>query len=223
MRKHRVVKGTSENPLMSSNNGEYTYHGELLDRINKIMDHVDTRYYAKCFFMRLDFNFPVTVIHPDKILHPHDNTSIVMFLKSFNSRLKALDLAPIYLWVKEHGNNALSHHYHLALWLRGDKCQSIYGISREAEKYWARTVTKLLCDKDRPIEISEVNNGLVDHCSHTITNGVMLKKNHINYKNNRQQAMNACLYLAKTATKHVEIPGRNFGSSSVLPISSHWK
>ena len=121
-------------------------------------------------------------------------------------------LKPQYVAVREQSREK-HQHYHIALWLDGQKTRSIHDHIKTAERLW-----------DRTLGLPERENGygLIDDCTVSRNgerqiNGVMLRKDDSNYADKRNDCFRRASYLAKTNTKGKAPRGQRELFSSRIP------
>jgi hypothetical protein len=175
-------------------------HGEMLDRILDIMNYM-VNTHSKVFFVRLDFRFSADYIVPP------GNQVFVDFLENFIQNLKRLGLDPYRFWVREQSTLERPH-YHVCIFLNGNKIQSIGGLHQKATELWGfalnRDATGLVwdCTKDRHGNPQE--------------NGIMIRRGAPDYEATFQACYYWASYLAKTRSKELIPNGvKSFGSSQI--------
>lgn len=185
-------------PILAYDN--YTCYADILSRINLIANHM-TSTHSKVFFMRFDLHFPQYGSFPPT------NDYIEIFMNNFIRGLDRASLDPHYLWAYERNPPQPHHHYHICLWLDGQRVQSIYGILQRAESLWCATLGMpgtpgLLC------------NCTTDSQGFPQENGIMIQRSSPDCQDSFNRAFQWASYLAKSKSKGFAPPGvREFGSS----------
>ncbi len=159
----------------------------------KILKHIDQQFNqaeqdkSKIFFMRYDVRFPSEITIPDT------NEVFCKFQAGFMKSLSRQGLSPQYLAVREQSREK-HQHYHVCLWLDGQKTQSIYNHINTAERLWRNQLNL------------QDGNGLIDDCTTSRSgerqvNGVMLRKDDPEYNQKKADCFRRASYLAKVNTK----------------------
>ena len=144
---------------------------------------------SKTFFMRYDVRIPDG-------MYLDDNKTFRDFQANFMKNLSRQGLKPQYIAVREQSKEK-HQHYHVALFLDGQKTQSIHNHIQTAERLW---------DNALGLEPRENGYGLVDDCTTSRTgdkqiNGVMLRPDDPDMKAKKDDCFRRASYLAKTNTK----------------------
>ncbi|UQZ88010.1 hypothetical protein C4J81_01765 [Deltaproteobacteria bacterium Smac51] len=174
-----------ELPIMTDEAHGLGCRTDILDRLCRLMTFY-TQKHNKTLFIRFDLRFP------EHFTVPEDNTILSKFLDSFKTKLTRMGLSPSYLWVREQSREK-HQHYHLVLLLNGSLVQNFYHILQLAEYYWGLA---LGCDA----------SGLVDFCLYSRnglpqSNGLMLRRNTLDFVPAFQTCFHWASYLAKENTK----------------------
>ena len=189
MAKHRKVIYDSTykgHPINTDINKGYGCDTRILDANKRTIDGslADS---SKVLAIRYDVRFPATM--------EIDGSSNEIFTDAqadFCKHLSRQGLKPKYVAVRERGDSKTPH-YHVALFLDGQKTQSAYNHVKKADEILAR---KLGLDPNR-------SHGLVYACDvkregEGKTDGYMLTRNG---QDEYQKVFYRCSYLAKVATK----------------------
>jgi hypothetical protein len=88
----------------------------------------------KTFFFTLTLTFPLSYQ-----LYRQDNGDIAYFLFNLIQSLSRNGYDPAYFWVREKDNSP-HHHYHLALWLNGNKIQHPQNVIDRVVELWKRCI-----------------------------------------------------------------------------------
>ena len=144
---------------------------------------------SKTFFMRYDVRIPDG-------MYLDDNKTFRDFQANFMKNLSRQGLKPQYIAVREQSKEK-HQHYHVALFLDGQKTQSIHNHIQTAERLW---------DNALGLEPRENGYGLVDDCTTSRTgdkqiNGVMLRPDDPEMEKKKDDCFRRASYLAKTTTK----------------------
>lgn len=186
----------------------------MLEQLLSIMQYMVSAH-SKVLFVRLDFRFPLDYAVPP------GNQLFIDFLENFIQNLKRLGFDPYRFWVREQPERKPPHlgqpapigrpHYHVCIFLNGNKIQSIGGLHQKATELWGfalnRDATGLVwdCTKDSHGNPQE--------------NGIMIRRGAPDYETTFQCCFHWASYLAKTHSKEL-IPDRvkSFGYSRIPPI-----
>ncbi len=192
-------------------------HGEIMNAIHTLLeDMLNQR--SKIFYLRFDLHFPA------EIQYPPDNTIIESFMSHFMKSLYRQNIHSLYIWVREQ-KMSINHHYHVCLFLDGQKVQHKENILKLAQSLWT---SKLNLPLDE-------NNGLVHYCDKNldgsyVDNGIKINRNSPDFIYNRNRVIFSASYLAKTYSKNFVNPGvrqfscsrrsqQHFTIDSTMPIS----
>lgn len=88
----------------------------------------------KTFFFTLTLTFPLSYQ-----LYQENNGDIEYFLFNLIQSLSRNEYDPGYFWVRERDNSP-HHHYHLALWLNGNKIQHPQNVINRVVELWKRCI-----------------------------------------------------------------------------------
>ena len=177
----------------------------------KILNEIERQFqYAeesksKSYFMRFDAKLPKCCTHTD-------NELFRKFQSAFMKNRSRHGLKPQYVAVREQSREK-HQHYHIALWLDGQKTRSIHDHIKTAERLW-----------DRTLGLPERENGygLIDDCTVSRSgspqvNGVMLRRDDPSYAAKKDDCFRRASYLAKTNTKGKAPKGQRELFSSRIP------
>jgi len=168
-------------------------HGLAADK--KILQALDNHFnYAnesksKIYFLRLDVRFPA-----GQYEHT-DNTKFSRFQSTFMQNLQRKGLKPQYVAVREQSKEK-HQHYHVCLWLDGNKTKNDYSHIQTAERLW---------EQQLGLEPGQ-GQGLIDGCTKSRTgelmrNGTMLRVDDPDYEDKLDHCFYRASYLAKINTK----------------------
>lgn len=174
----------------------------ILQRIEKQFDYAD-RSKSKTFFMRYDVRLPKNMQHTD-------NKLFISFQAVFMRNLTRQGLKPQYIAVREQSREK-HQHYHVALFLDGQKTKSVYNHINNAERLWENKLG---------LPAREESYGLIDDCTRSRdgkpqVNGVMLNPRDPDYEAKRDECFYRASYLAKVNTKKTPQGQREVFSSRV--------
>ena len=175
-----------EYPVMVNQAQKQYCDRRILEKIEDQFNHAEQEK-SKVFFMRYDARFP-----QDDCEHA-DNRSFRSFQANFMKNLSRKGLKPQYVAVREQSREK-HQHYHVCLWLDGNKTQSTYNHIQTAERLWRSQ-----------LGLPE-GQGLIDDCTHSRTgtkqiNGVMLRHDDPEYETKKADCFRRASYLAKINTK----------------------
>ena len=175
-------------PIMTDDNRGLAVDKNILDKIEEQFDYAD-KSKSKTFFMRYDIRFPKNFTHAD-------NGVFSSFQAAFIKNLSRQGLKPQYLAVREQSREK-HQHYHVCLWLDGQKTQHIDKHIQTAERLW-----------DAALNLPPCEDGykLIDACTknrdgEVQVNGVMLNRASTDYHDKRKECFYRASYLAKVNTK----------------------
>ena len=177
----------------------------------KILNEIERQFqYAeesksKSYFMRYDVRLPEGLDHTDNGLFRE-------FQSKYIKNRSRKGLKPQYIAVREQSKEK-HQHYHVALWLDGQKTQNIHDHIQTAERLWNKTLG--LPDKEN-------GYGLIDDCTKSRSgakqiNGVMLRRDDPEYASKKDDCFRRASYLAKTNTKGNAPRGQREMFSSRIP------
>jgi len=177
---------------------------KILDEIERQFQHAEATK-SKIYFQRMDLRLPEG--------HEHTNNDLFReFQSKFIKNRSRKGLKPQYVAVREQSREK-HQHYHIALWLDGQKTQNIHDHIATAERLWNKTLGL----PERPN-----GYGLVDDCTKNRAgqkqvNGVMLRKDDPNYESKKDNCFRRASYLAKVNTKGNAPKGQRELFSSRIP------
>ena len=166
-----------------------TMNGKILKAIDNVMDDYIRRH-SKMFAMRLDIHLPEGM----------DQSKIMVFNHRFIEKEKNQGYDPVYVMTREIGEENGNIHYHMALFLNGQKTESIYP---HLDNAW--TVLKNI----RKTENKE--GGMINPCNERGRNGIMVKRDDTDTRN-LQAVQQQMSYIAKTKQKE-NVKGKTFFKS----------
>ena len=177
---------------------------KILHEIERQFDYAEETK-NKIFFMRYDIRFPEGYNHAD-------NGVFREFQSKFMKNLSRKGLKPQYVAVREQSKEK-HQHYHVALFLDGQKTQSIHNHIQTAERLW-----------DLTLGLPEKENGygLIDDCTTNRNgdkqeNGVMLRYDDPFRYDKKESCFKRASYLAKCTTKGNTPKGQRELFSSRIP------
>ena len=176
-------------PVMVNADQEHFCDEKILKKIKEQFDYAEQTK-SKIWFMRYDVRFQ------GEERERSDNQLFSEFQSKFIKNLTRQQLKPQYVAVRDQSREK-HQHYHVVLWLDGQKTQSIHNHIQTAERLWDRT----LALPERPN-----GYGLVDDCTKSRAgqkqvNGVMLRKDDPGYESKKDDCFRRASYLAKVNTK----------------------
>ena len=136
-------------PINTEEAKGYGCHMEILYRTKLIFEYMLSH-------LNSIFFFSCVLTFKQGLYFPSDNSILSSFLAYYIQKLKSKDkyLYPMYLWTRE--CTSIEHqHYHLNIWMNGDRTQNEYGHLMLADHMWQDK----LCLTCKP------NSGLVDFCN----------------------------------------------------------
>ena len=177
----------------------------------KILNEIERQFqYAeatksKSYFMRYDVRLPEGLDHTDNGLFRE-------FQSKFIKNRSRKGFKPQYVAVREQSKEK-HQHYHVALWLDGQKTQNIHDHITTAERLWNKTLG--LPDREN-------GYGLIDDCTKSRSgtkqiNGVMLRRDDPEYASKKDDCFRRVSYLAKVNTKGNTPKGQRELFSSRIP------
>ena len=193
-------------PVMVNAEQEQFCDEKILKKIKEQFDYAE-KTKRKIWFMRYDVRF-----QGEEGGGRSDNHLFSEFQSKFIKNLTRQQLKPQYVAVREQSREK-HQHYHVALWLDGQKTQSVHNHIQTAERLW-----------NRSLELPERANGygLVDDCTRSRAgkkqvNGVMLRKDDPNYESKKDDCFRRASYLAKVNTKADDLNGSREIMTSRIP------
>ena len=177
----------------------------------KILNEIERQFqYAeesksKSYFMRYDVRLPEGLDYTDNGLFRE-------FQSKYIKNRSRKGFKPQYVAVREQSKEK-HQHYHVALWLDGQKTQNIHDHIATAERLWNKTLG--LPDKEN-------GYGLIDDCTKSRSgakqiNGVMLRKDDPAYETKKNDCFRRASYLAKVNSKGNTPKGQRELFSSRIP------
>ena len=161
---------------------------------------------SKAYFMRFDLHFP-----QEGIAVPPDNRHFSTFMSRFMKTLSRQDLMPQYFAVREQSRREEGrHHYHVMMFLDGQKTQSTHNHLATAERLWANALG---------LPPQDGGYGLVDHCNSLrredglMPNGIRLDRNSYSAGDRRDWCFRWASYLAKVNQKNTPKGQREYFAS----------
>ena len=145
----------------------------------------------KVFVQRIDIRLPLEF----------QQKGIIPFNKRFIEKEKNAGYDPKYIVVREMSKNK-NIHYHMALFLDGNKTENTYQHFKNAE-----TVLQKVIGPEHNI------NGLIDKCDRGHRNGIMLERNATD-QTNLNEVQRQLSYLAKEDQKN-GVKGKTFFTSRI--------
>ena len=159
-------------------------NGKILKAIDNVMDDYRNRH-SKTFAMRMDVHLPEGT----------DQSKIMIFNHRFIEKEKNQGYDPAYVMVREVSDEGKTH-YHMALFLNGQKIQSPYYVFKDAER--------ILFNVAGP-------GGVIHQCNIGHRNGIMVKRDDPDPRN-LQAVQQQMSYIAKTKQKE-NVKGKTFFKS----------
>lgn len=154
---------------------------------NLLDDYIS--HHSKTFVMRLDVHLPKEM-QQDKILH---------FNHRFIEKEKNAGYDPKYAMAREVSRKG-NIHYHMALFLNGNKTKSIYRHVMNAEKVLRNVVGE-----------EKQGEAWIERCDKTFKNGILIRRNDPDRKA-RMEVERQISYLAKSEQKE-GVQGKTFFTS----------
>lgn len=146
---HRnIINGTTDYmglPLSMTCKNDEGFFQDILDAIRRNMDKSLERH-SQVLFMLFTFSYPSNdhanpldnITLPGAEL-PRGNEVFSYFLNQYIRRLDTAGYDPRYLWCREQTEGCDHCHYHLALWLNGNKIQC-FGDMEQIDGYWSQAL-----------------------------------------------------------------------------------
>ena len=145
----------------------------------------------KVFVQRMDIRFPLEL----------QQKAIIKFNKRFIEKERNAGYDPDYIFVRELSKKKHIH-YHMALFLAGNKTEITYQHFRNAE-----TVLQNVIGEEYSVK------GLIDRCDRGHRNGIMINRNSPNH-DNIKEVQRQLSYLAKEEQKK-GVKGKTFFTSRI--------
>ena len=162
-------------------------NGKILKAIDNVMDDYND-HHSKMFAMRLDVHLPEGT----------DQRKIMVFNHRFIESQKNKGYDPAYVMVREIGEERGNVHYHMALFLNGQKIESTYYVFKDAER--------ILINVAGP-------GGVIHQCNIGHRNGIMVRRDDPDSRN-LQEAQRQMSYMAKTNQKE-NVKGKTYFRSRI--------
>ena len=147
--------------------------------------------YNKVFVQRIDIRLPLEF----------QQNGIIPFNKRFIEKEKNAGYGPKYIIVREVSKNK-NIHYHMALFLNGNKTENTYQHFKNAE-----IVLQNVIGPEYSV------NGLIDRCDRGHRNGIMIHRNNPN-QDDLNEVHRQLSYLAKRDQKQ-NVKGKTFFTSRI--------
>ena len=196
----------NNHPIMTDKEDGLSCNTMILHEIERQFEHAEETK-SKIFFMRYDIRFPLNY-------ELSNNDLFRTFQSALMKNLSRRGLEPQYVAVREQSRER-HQHYHVALFLDGQKTKNICDHIKTAERLW-----------DRTLGLPERDNGygLIDDCTLSRdgkpqVNGVLLRRDDPNYAAQKDDCFRRASYLAKTNTKGKAPKGQREVFSSRIPKS----
>lgn len=164
-----------------------TMNGKILKALDNVRDDYMSRY-SKIFTMRGDVHLP----------EGSDQKMIMKVNHRFIESQKNKGRAPAYVMVREIGEEKGNVHYHMVLFLNGQKVKSTYYVFKD----WERILSNVAGP-----------GGIIHHCDDGHRNGIMLHRDDPDPRN-LQEFQRQASYLAKTDQK-ANVKGKTFFTSRI--------
>ena len=145
----------------------------------------------KVFVQRMDIRFPLEL----------QQKGIIRFNKRFIEKERNAGYDPDYIFVRELSKNKKIH-YHMALFLDGNKTMRTYEHFQNAENVLQNVIGEEYSVK-----------GLIDRCDRGHRNGIMLNRNNLN-QDDIKEVQRQLSYLAKEDQKK-GVKGKTFSTSRI--------
>lgn len=163
-----------------------TMNGKILKAIDNVFDDYTDRH-SKLFGMREDVHLP----------EGSDQSLIMKFNHRFIESQKNKGYDPAYVMVREVSDEGKTH-YHMALFLNGQKVESTYNVFKDAER--------ILFNVAGP-------GGSINHCDKGHRNGIMVKRDDPDPRD-MNELKRQFSYIAKVEQKE-NVKGKTFFTSRI--------
>ncbi len=183
---------------------QYQYQQTMLAQLTNLLYHY-THKHSKALVVRFDVHFPSG--YPATADNYHISDALAYLMKKY----KRQGLDPKYFWVREQ-DSSVHHHYHVVLFLDGQKVCSYKHVFQNMEEIWGR-----ILDYDV--------NGCIHHCNKNHDGSTDMGRNGLQIRRcdgqeimhqQMQAVYNQISYLAKMDTKVFNNNGiRNFAMSRI--------
>lgn len=198
---------TSANPqdylLLAYNGPNAGYDGRILDQLKTRMSQA-LEYHSQVLTVPLVIRFPAD------LQTSGDNNCFQYFIEEYRRKLSSHEFSPHYVWVTER-KKSINRHYHLILFLNGNKIRYFSIPPREANLLWAKALNDFY-GYTGPV------NGLI-HVHNGEFNGIGTSHGYLLKRSNREMfdfVLKNYSYFAKTNTKGATPHRiREFGSSKL--------
>ena len=160
----------------------------IVSKLNEILNDYMERH-CKTFIMRLDIHLPKEM----------QQDGITTFNHRFIEKEKRAGYDPAYVMAREISEKR-NIHYHMALFLNGNKTEKIYRHIKNAE-----TVLRNVVGEEKKTE------AWIERCDKKGRNGIVLDRNNLNIKD-LHEVERQISYLAKIEQKE-HVKGKTFFSS----------
>jgi len=203
MKRNITTAATYNNqPIMTDESHNLSCDKKILKVIDDQFQQAEATK-AKTFFLRYDVRFP------EGMCEHTDNVAFREFQANLMKNLNRKGLKPQYIAVREQSKEK-HQHYHVGLWLDGNKTQNIHNHIETAERLW-RSQLGL-----------QEGQGRIDDCTKSRTgekqiNGVMLRKDDPEYETKKADCFRRASYLAKINTKSNTPQGQREIFSARIP------
>ena len=189
------------------NGNEYQGGKYYNDILQKIIERLDAALSVHSQVLQV----MLTVRFPSSIQPSDDNSCFQYFVEVYRRSLMSQGYDPSYVWTRERTPVADRHHYHLVLFLDGNKVRYMADL-REANRYWQHA-----------LEIGYGYRGSADgliHLHNAAFNGVNMNNGICLHRNNhalRDECIRRAAYIAKTYSKAPDSPyrTRSYGCSQL--------
>ena len=175
-----------------------TYRKEIDDKIQYLLSYY-TNKHSKAIVVRFDIQYPC--MYPSS----SNNSDISECMSYVIKKYKRDCLDPCYIWVREQ-NMSSTPHYHVALFLDGQRVRRYSHVFDTVESAWGRV---LGCNVA----------GCIHHCTDPDdidSNGIMLRCDDGKYAERKQKVFRILSYLSKSYSKADDNDGiRNFGCTQL--------
>lgn len=187
-------------------------HGNYVDILETLYGQLAdmTARHSKVFCVLFTLGFPSSGGYPP------DNSVMQRFIDSFRTYLNRAGLDLRYCWVREQTEPNHQQHYHVSIFIDGDRTRSFYGRHQaEAEKFWGLALG--IPSARGLVHLHE----WTEQTDYTGNGGVMIRRPPVDQRGDwRQESVCAFFqrvsYLAKAATKtYAPMSTRRFAASQV--------
>ena len=182
-----------------SNMNIYSQRIEIDNKIQELVTYCTDKH-SKVLVVRFDIRYPL-------LYDSQSNNSDISECMSYVIKKYKRDcLDPCYIWVREQ-NMSSNQHYHVALFLDGQRVRSYRHVFDTVESAWGRV---LGCNVE----------GCIHHCTDPDdidSNGIMLRSDDTGrYSERKHKVFKILSYLSKSYSKAEDNDGiRNFGCTQL--------